>query len=475
MLENYFDDPRTNYRLSNCGVFSGKIKEFAEYLHDQEFSRNVVREYLRAAAHLSRFALWEGINELSQLDESFACRFVNEHLPKCSCERLNKGKYKSTIYGIWQVLQFLSRKGIIPSPAELVKDSLVPKSQKSLQLLKPRIPLAPKQSISGKPSPPRTDIASQALIMDSLPESMGGIILQYDEYLDSLFGLCKKTRDIHRLKAILFLKWVYEKHGFNFQLSSLCAQDILEFQKMCNEYGYSNDYRKTITSCLRGFLRFLRWQRILEDDLTPAVYKVKEWKMATVPKYIPYETAMQLLSAPDRETAKGKRDYLILLLMLQLGLRANEIIQIKLQDISLEKGELLIRHTKTHRGRSLPLTNEIADAIVDYLRVRPNRPQPVLILRAVIPYNPLTNSSALGSMVRRYMEELGINAPSYGTHLLRHSLATHLVNNGASFKDTADILGHTTIETTGIYAKVQIERLKDIALPFPCWKEVCIV
>jgi integrase/recombinase XerD len=161
--------------------------------------------------------------------------------------------------------------------------------------------------------------------------------------------------------------------------------------------------------------------------------------------------------------------------MLQLGLRANEIIQIKLQDISLEKGELLIRHTKTHRGRSLPLTNEIADAIVDYLRVRPNRPQPVLILRAVIPYNPLTNSSALGSMVRRYMEELGINAPSYGTHLLRHSLATHLVNNGASFKDTADILGHTTIETTGIYAKVQIERLKDIALPFPCWKEVCIV
>ena len=87
MLENYFDDPRTNYRLSNCGVFSGKIKEFAEYLHDQEFSRNVVREHLRAAAHLSRFALWEGINELSQLDESFACRFVNEHLPKCSCER----------------------------------------------------------------------------------------------------------------------------------------------------------------------------------------------------------------------------------------------------------------------------------------------------------------------------------------------------------------------------------------------------
>lgn len=475
MLETYFDDPRTIYRLSNCGIFGGNMKEYAEYLHEQEFSRNTVREYLRAAAHLSRFALWEGVNELSQLDESFACRFVNEHLPKCSCERLNKGKYQSTIYGIWQVLQFLSLTGIIPSPTELVKDSLVPNPQKSLQLLKPKKPLAPKQSESDKPSPTRTDIASQAIIMGSLPESMGGIILQYDEYLDSLFGLCKKTRDIHRLKTMLFLKWVYEKHGLDFQLSSLCTNDVLEFQKMCNEYGYSNDYRKTITSCLRGFLRFLRWQRILEDDLTPAVYKVKEWKLASVPKYIPYETAILLLSAPDRETIKGKRDYLALLLMLQLGLRANEIIQIELQDISLEKGELFVRKTKTHRGRCLPLTNEIANAIVDYLRVRPSRPQPVLILRTVIPYKPLASSAALGSMVRQYIEELGISAPSYGTHLLRHSLATHLVNNGASFKDTADILGHTTIETTGIYAKVQIERLKDIALPFPCWEEVCAV
>ncbi|HBU11876.1 MAG TPA: hypothetical protein DEB31_03875 [Clostridiales bacterium] len=475
MLEDYFIDPRVIYRLSNCGLLGEKIEDFAVYLQRQELSKGTVREYIRAAAHLSRFALWEGLYDLSQLDESFACRFAQEHLPVCSCERLNKGKYSQTIHGVWHVLRFLSGIGAIAPPMELLKNSLEPQQRKPLRPPAAVKPLPPRKLESGKPSPPRTDVASQALIMRRLPESMGGIILQYDEYLDSLFGLCKKTREIHRLKTMLFLKWVYERHGQDFQLSELRSQDILDFQQMCNEYGYSNDYRKTITSCLRGFLRFLRWQRILEEDLTPAVFKVIEWKLADVPKYIPYDDARLLLSAPDRSTVKGKRDYLVLLLIMQLGLRADEIIQIQLDDISLEKGELSIRKTKTHRGRCQPLTNELADALVDYLRVRPRRPQQGLILRATIPYVPLASSSALGCMVRRYIEEIGISVPSYGTHLLRHSLATHLMNNGASLKDTADILGHVSIQTTGIYAKVQIERLREIAMPFPCWEEVCAV
>jgi site-specific recombinase XerD len=454
------------------------MEEYAAQLHKQGYGRNTAREFLRAAAHLSRFALWEGVTELSGLDEAFACRFINEHLPACSCERLNRGKYTQTITGVWHALRFLSNAGIVPPPAQLVKSSLepkpqpVPKPQKS-QRPKKKAPSASMEAKSDKPRPPRTDISSQAAIMQQLPESMGGIILQYDEYLDSLFGLCKKTREVHRLKTMLFLKWVYDKHNLEFRLEDLRTTDILEFQEMCNAYGFSNDYRKTVTSCLRGFLRFLRWQRILEDDLTPAVYKVKEWKLATVPKFIPYETAELLLSAPDRSTVKGKRDYLAMLFMLQLGLRADELIQMQMDDIFLEKGEVFIPKTKSRKERSIPLTDELADAIVDYLRARPRKPERTLFLRTVIPYVPLASSAALGSVVRRYIEELGIAVPSYGTHLLRHTLATHMVNAGVSFKSAADILGHESIETTGIYAKVQIERLKHIALPFPCWREVC--
>ncbi len=474
MLEQYYECPRTIYRLLNCGVFGAKMEEFATHLNKQGYRRNTAREHIRAAAHLSRFALWEGVTELSGLDEAFACRFINEHLPACSCERLNRGKYAQTITGVWHTLRFLSDAGIVPKPAQLVKSSLepTPKPPKP-QRPKKKVPSASMEARLDRLRPPRTDLASQAVIMKQLPESMGGIILQYDEYLDSLFGLCKKTRELHRLKTMLFLKWLYDKHGLEFRLADLRTSDILEFQDMCNAYGFSNDYRKTITTCLRGFLRFLRWQRILEEDLTPAVYKTKEWKMATVPKFIPYETAKLLLSAPDRSTVKGKRDYLAMLFMLQLGLRANELIHMKMDDIYLEKGEVFIPKTKSRKERSIPLTDELADAVVDYLQVRPRKSERTLFLRTVIPHVPLASSAALGGVVRRCIEELGIKVPSYGTHLLRHTLATHMVNAGVSFKSTADLLGHASIETTGIYAKVQIERLKHIALPFPCWEEVC--
>ena len=481
MLEKYYDCERTIWRLQNCGVFGKEMESYASYLSEKQLAATTARVHIRSAAHLSRYALWEGVADLTGLDEAFAYKFINEHLPNCSCERVNRGKYTHTVYGVWHVLRYLGEKGIIPMPQRLIESSLEPmqytiQKQKMEQRKSSTVKSVKKQKDAqpDRPCPPRTDLMSQKEIMGTLPESMGGIILQYDEYLNSMFGLSQKTRNIHRLKTMLFLKWVYDKHGLAFQLSDLCADDIIEFQEMCNAYGFSNDYRKTVTSCLRGFLRFLRWQRILEIDLCPAVYKIKAWKLASVPKYIPYETANMLLSVPDRNTVKGKRDYLALLLMLRLGLRANEVVQLELCDISLGQGHILVRRTKSSKERTLPISNEIAEAIADYLVARPSDlTEQRVILRSIPPFTPLVNPSALGGVVRRCILELGIQAPSFGTHLLRHTLNTHLVNNNVSFKEATDISGHASIETTGIYAKVQLERLKHIALPFPCLGEVC--
>ena len=457
MLKHYYESKRTIWRLNNCGLFGPHMEEFALYLSEKKLSRNVVRNYIRAAGHISRYALWEGKTDIFQLDSKFACRFINEHLPVCTCERMNSGAYSATISGLQHILDFLSFKGFISLPEEPVPDVPTPRHNNARWL--PR-----KNSAAEK----------QREILVKLPDTAGGVLLRYDEYLDRLFGLCKKTRDIHRAKILIFLKWLYERHGNEFELDNLTAQDILTFQEMCNEGGYSDDYRKTVTGCLRGFLRFLKWERILEEDLTSAVFKVIEWKLASIPKYIPYDDAMLLLSAPDRTIVKGKRDYLMLLLMLQLGLRANEIVQLQLEDIHLQKGEVFIRKTKTSKERVLPLTNELAEAIVNYLQNRiTESPQRHLLLRSVPPYEALQSSSVLGTMVKKYIAETGIKTPTFGTHQLRHSLATHLVNNGVSFKETADILGHQSIQTTGIYAKVLFERLKIVALPFPHWEKVC--
>lgn len=456
MLERYYESERAIWRLCNCGPFGPHMEEFAQYLSERVESRGTAREYIRGASHFSRYAMWEGVYTAKQLDSELAHRFVNEHLPICSCERMNSGKYAGTTTGVQYVLDFLVEKGYCAAPSS-----------------PPRRACTPQHFVRRSTSRLGT-AEQQAQILSMLPDTIGGLLLKYDEYQDRLFGLCQKTRDIHRAKTLLFLKWVYEHHGVQFQLSELTASDIIAFQEMCNEAGYSNDYRKTVTGCLRGFLRFLRWERILADDLTPAVYQVVEWKLATLPPKLPYEDALLLLSAADRATIKGKRDYLMLLLMLQLGLRANEVVQLQMEDIALQQGEIHIRQTKTNRDRVLPLTNDLADAIIDYLQHRRiTEPQRQLFLRTVPPYEPLVSSSALGTVVRTYIGEVGIQTPTLGTHQLRHSLATHLVNHGASFKETADILGHQSIESTRLYAKVQVERLKEIALPFPNWEEVC--
>ena len=289
----------------------------------------------------------------------------------------------------------------------------------------------------------------------------------YDAYLDDLLGLCKKTRDIHRRRATIFMEWLKDRHG-KLKLSNINNADILDFQLAIEDNRYSFSFKQTITSCLRAFLRFLRWDRIVEMDFTPAVFELIEWNLANVPKYMPFDDVKMLLQAPDRNTAVGKRDLAMLILMAHLGLRAGEVVNLCISDIDFLNGTLLIRQTKTSRERILPLTIEIAEILIDYIKNgRQNQKYDGLFLRTYAPYTPIESSSSAGTMIRKYLKQIGIKSPTMGTHQLRHSLATHLINNGATLKDIADLLGHTKIESTSIYAKVQVDRLKDVALPFP--------
>jgi integrase/recombinase XerD len=289
----------------------------------------------------------------------------------------------------------------------------------------------------------------------------------YDAYLDDLLGLCKKTRDIHRRRATIFMEWLKDRHG-KLELSNINNADILDFQSAIEDNRYSFSFKQTITTCLRTFLRFLRWDRIVEADFTPAVFELIEWNLANVPKYMPFDDVKMLLQAPDRNTAVGKRDLAMLVLMAHLGLRAGEVVNLCVSDIDFLNGTLLIRQTKTSRERMLPLTIEIAEILIEYIKNgRQNQKYDGLFLRIYAPHTPIKSSPSVGIMIRKYLKETGIKSPTMGTHQLRHSLATHLINNGATLKDIADLLGHTRIENTCIYAKVQVDRLKDVALPFP--------
>lgn len=419
MLSNYYKDPRKMKLFYNC-LLGDYIDVFAERFTMFNYNDHTVRGYLRTARHFARYAVWEGKTKVEQLNHELAIEFLNKHLPNCSCEKMNSGKFKNATAGIDHLMLFLVEIGIINEPTVMFCEN-----------------------------------------------EMSSILKRYDEYLNQLFGLSEKTRNIHIKRATIFIEWRKEENII-LALESLCNEDILNFQIAIQANKYSVDFKQTITSCLRTFLRFLRWEHILNVDLTPAVYTIKQWSLPSVPQYMSYESVNILIQAPDRNTSTGKRDVTMLILMAHLGMRAGEIVNICISHIDFRKGTLLVQKTKTHNERILPLTLEIADILIDYIKNgRQNNRYDLLFLKTIAPYNPVTSPSCLGTMIRKYIKETGLKTPTLGTHQLRHSLATHLINNGSTLKDIADLLGHTSIESTGIYAKVQFDRLKEVALPFP--------
>lgn len=420
MIEHFYKDHRIIQRMRQC-LLGEHLDAFSLYLYNQGYARETTRAYLRTTAHWSRYAVWAGVTDISQMDHKSGRDFFENHLPNCSCERMNCGKYADAEAAIQHILKFLVSEKIIQMPE--------------------------------KPEPPADMISS--------------VLRSYDQYLQDLFGLTEKTRGIHQRQALIFLQWLKLKQC-ELNLSELTHQDVMEYQTECDTGGYSADWKRTLTSCLRSFLRFLRWNRIITTDLTSSVYTVRQWTLAALPKYMPFEDVQKILSVPDRKTISGKRDYAMLLLLSCLGLRSNEVVSLKKSDLNLKSGALTIRKTKTHRERVLPLTMELAEALVDYLKHRrESTPFDEVFLRTIAPYTPITSSSAVGSAVASCIHQSGIKSPTLGTHQFRHSLATHLVNNGSTIKEVADILGHVSIQSTAIYAKIQLTRLKDLGLPFP--------
>src|SRR5262249_16661233 len=168
------------------------------------------------------------------------------------------------------------------------------------------------------------------------------------------------------------------------------------------------------------------------------------------------------------QTVSGRRNYAMLLLLSRLGLRAKEVARLQLNDIDWINGSLLVHSSKTHNQRLLPLPQDVGEALLSYLRNgRPQTTDREVFLTTLPPYRPLKNSCLISVHVKRLMARAGINRQRSGAHLLRHTAATQMVNSGATFKDVADVLGHQQLQTTGIYAKLNLAALSEVALPWP--------
>lgn len=188
---------------------------------------------------------------------------------------------------------------------------------------------------------------------------------------------------------------------------------------------------------------------------------------AKIPSVWQQELIVRLLEAVDRSSAKGKRDYAILLLACRLGLRAGDIRALKLDQVHWADSTIEITQSKTGTPLRLPLTEEVGQALIDYLKS--GRPQTIhreVFLKAVPPFDPFTESH-LHHIVTYWRLLAGIRFRSQqkrGVHSLRHTLATRLLEKGTPFSTIAEILGHSSLESTRIYAKADVEALRSVAL-----------
>ena len=207
---------------------------------------------------------------------------------------------------------------------------------------------------------------------------------------------------------------------------------------------------------------------ILQKDLSAQLPKIRVPKDATIPSVWDHELIVRLLRAVDRSSPKGKRDYAILLLAAQLGLRAGDIRTLKLDDLHWENSTIEITQSKTGMPLSLPLTNEVGEALIDYLKSgRPQTTYREVFLKVNPPFDPFTENNNLHYIVRywRWIARITFrSSQKRGLHSLRHTLATRLLEKGTPFTTIAEILGHTSLESTRIYAKADVEALRGVGL-----------
>lgn len=249
-------------------------------------------------------------------------------------------------------------------------------------------------------------------------------------------------------------------------LRALGVSDIGVFVRR-QALRHGRGWAAQMVTALRSFFRFARLRGVIKSDLAALVPSVPNWEMSGPPKHLRSEAVQRVLSACDRSTVKGKRDYVILLLLARLGLRAGEIVAFQLDDIDWANGELVVRSKKGDGWARLPLPVDVGRALERYLMVRPPSLYRNVFVRGYAPYTPFVASGPVSVLVRKAIERAGVKSARTGAHIFRHSLATEMLRRGASLAEIGRVLRHRDPDSTAIYARVDLEALRELALPWP--------
>ena len=285
------------------------------------------------------------------------------------------------------------------------------------------------------------------------------LLARFERYLLVERGLAAGTVALYLACVRRFVEGLAPDRG----IAGLVAGDVTAAVLRESEI-VSVSATQNFVSGVRWFLRFCFIEGLVESDLSRAALLVRGRSSSPLPRGISAADARALLDCCDRRQALGRRDYAIIITLLRLGLRRGEVAGLRLDDIDWRAGELVVRG-KGAREERLPLPADVGEAIAAYLRRgRPQSSRREVFLRSRAPYEPIA-SGTVASTVRRACRRAGIS--EFGSHRLRHTAACEMVKANVPLVRIGQVLRHRSLQSTAIYARVDVERLRPLAAPWP--------
>jgi len=408
MIEQFYEHPYT-LRWLRSGATGPYIDDYAKYVADTGFAYHTGRVKLRGAAHLGHWMVGEGV-ALDDLDEGVLDQFF-AHFPACSCVRKNKGDFGR---------QYAAVRGFLAWA----------RAVEVVHTLEPPPP----------PVPP--------------------LIEEFEAWMVHHRGAMPSTlHDAYRLPIQRLLDALGEEP------SIWSAAGIRQFIMALAASDRPGVAKHAVTP-VRMLLRFLAITGRCPPELADAPPTIARWRLSALPAFISQEDVQRIVDAPDIGTRGGLRDRAMLLLMARLGLRAGDVAAMRLPDIDWQNATITVTG-KGRRETRLPLPQDVGDAMLAWLAEgRPESDEDHVFLTVQAPFRPI-NHSVPSSVTTRNAARAGVVLPREGSHVLRHSVATGLLAEGMSLPGIGVLLRHASLDTTGIYAKVDQGLLGGIARPWP--------
>jgi site-specific recombinase XerD len=287
-----------------------------------------------------------------------------------------------------------------------------------------------------------------------------GLLDDFAQWMTRERGLSPQTIQNRRWHVERFLLWLDEQ---NRHLADLRLQDVDAFFKALHAKGLSRVTIKIYADGVRAFLRHAEWRAWCPAGLAAQLVGPRIYRHHGLPVGPSWDDVRKLIEGTASDDPADIRDRAIILLLAVYGLRAGEVAGLRLEDIDWEQDRLMVLRSKQRRKQVYPLVPSVGQAIIRYLTaVRPQSSLRHVFLKLLAPIGPMTSRSVYRLVADR-LKRLGIKAPRYGPHALRHACAGRLLAQGLSLKEIGDHLGHRSLDSTRVYAKVDLQGLREVA------------